>query len=117
VHVQRDITQGNGGGYTDMAEAMRQAFEAWAREQFGYTDFSCWSDDYELVAGEYSNTMIQVRWQAWQAATAAEREQCAKVCDAIGEWHAKTDMKLAYVADKCAEIIRAAAIRNRKEPA
>jgi hypothetical protein len=93
---------------------MREAFEAWMRDSTPLKH-PVWRARTET--GEYQAPIVQADWRTWQAATAAEREQCAKVCDAIGEWHAKTDMKLAYVADKCAEIIRAAAIRNRKEPA
>lgn len=40
--------------------------------------------------------------EAWEAAQAAEREACAKICDGIKGW--PTDK---VVADECAEAIRA----------
>ena len=35
--------------------------------------------------GNYINNEINFAWKVWQAATEAEREWCAKVCDAIAE--------------------------------
>jgi len=46
----------------------REAFEAW------------WSDPAAPEGPLF--TTEQHCWQAWQAATLAERERCAKVCDA-----------------------------------
>ena len=52
----------------------REAFEAWAKEKGIPFHWDAGTQEYSLVA-----------WQAWQAATAAERERCAKACDAIAE--------------------------------
>jgi len=52
-------------------EAMRAAFEAWweTNGQFG-----------RAGGGEYEKTFA---FNAWQAATLAERERAAKVCDEL----------------------------------
>ena len=46
----------------------REAFEAWAKEKGIPFHWDAGTQEYSLVA-----------WQAWQAATAAERERCAMV--------------------------------------
>jgi hypothetical protein len=53
---------------TDMTPTnrVRQEFEAWLR-----TTYQPGADN--------------SAWAAWQAATAAERERCAKVCDRLSE--------------------------------
>ena len=45
----------------------REAFEAWAKEKGVPFHWNAGTQEYSLVA-----------WQAWQAATAAERERCAQ---------------------------------------
>jgi hypothetical protein len=95
---------------------MRQAFEAWAKGQ-GYARLSTYgiTARYGASPDDYIEPFLQIAWEAWQAATAAEREQCARVCEAtIAPWkqyrHGTTEVEDAVIA--CA-----AAIRNRKEPA
>lgn len=56
---------------------MRKAFEAWAVNGGG---FACVPDKDD--AGQYSEPEAHYAWLAWQAATKAEREACAKLCDA-----------------------------------
>jgi hypothetical protein len=88
---------------------LRERFEAWAKAKLGYHDFATWSDAPEavMVIDEYRDTMIQVRWQAWQAAYLAgqqdENEACARVCEDIAENH---DPMWA-TANDCAAAIRA----------
>lgn len=50
----------------------REAFEKWAAD-----------NNYRVVMvdGEYDMPSTRCTWAAWQAATAIERESCAKVCD------------------------------------
>lgn len=54
----------------------REAFEAWIVEAAASKVLNL-----ELIgtgspfAGQYRNITIQVRWEAWQAATTAERER------------------------------------------
>lgn len=52
-------------------EAMRAAFEAWCA--IGNPSYR--SDD--------DSTVNRRDWRVWQAATLAERERCAKVCDEL----------------------------------
>jgi hypothetical protein len=66
----------------------RAAFEAW------------WSDPAAPEGPLF--TTEQHCWQAWQAATLAERERCAKVCD---EW-AKQNWVYKNGAIQCAAAIR-----------
>ena len=60
----------------------REAFEAWAKEKGTPFHSVDRNPEYSVVA-----------WMAWQAATAATREQCAKQLDALG-------------CDHCADAIR-----------
>lgn len=50
----------------------REAFEKWATD-----------NNYRVVMvdGKYDMPSTRWAWNAWQAATAIEREACAKVCD------------------------------------
>ena len=43
--------------------------------------FKAWAKDY------FAGPQRDIACLAWQAATAAERERCAKVCDAISDEH------------------------------
>ena len=54
---------------TDMTNRQREAFEAWAGKRESAPTTSAW--DYAF--------------KAWQAATLAERERAAKVCDRLSE--------------------------------
>ena len=58
-------------------EQMRKDFEAWDSEQFDIH-----ADLYSMNDGGYRDRLIKCRFHAWQAATLAERERCAKVCEA-----------------------------------
>ena len=53
-------------------DKQREAFEAWAGNDFCF--------DLNLD-GSYEVWRTDCAWQAWQAATLAERERCAKVCE------------------------------------
>jgi hypothetical protein len=98
-----------------MAEAMRREFEAHYEPRYGA---------YALrleAPGQYAERETQIAWASWQAAAAAEREQCAKACERRVETPCPDTMNHAYegetymralTAEECA-----AAIRNRKEPA
>jgi hypothetical protein len=74
-----------------MSMDMRQQFEAWAKARG-------WSLD-AWKSGEYVSPREQGLWEAWQAATKAEREACAAICDeaAGSEWVPKDAAKeIAY---------------------
>lgn len=73
-------------------EAMRAAFEAWCA--IGNPSYR--SDD--------DSTVNRRDWRVWQAATLAERERCAKVCDEQEERESYGHAKHAVGA--CAEDIR-----------
>jgi hypothetical protein len=90
-----------------MAEAMRQAFEAWMR------------DVAKVVVGSADPYLAELErdyWWVWQAAAAAEREQCAKVCEELcGGYHGASENTDMYVAQD--HMLRRAAAAIRKEPA
>ena len=69
-----------------MTPEERKAFEAWAGKRERASTTSAW--DYAF--------------KAWQAATLAERERAAKVCDEIAE----TDGTGYGIAEDCAAAIR-----------
>lgn len=81
--------------------AMREQFEAWFSDNGASPKAVARSGDSYLLAQANS------AWSAWQAACAAEREACAKVCDATApeDW---SDW------DQCAKYC-AEAIRSRSE--
>ena len=54
----------------------REVFESWMKSENPGTNF-------QKSDGRYLYTAASLAWNAWQAATAAERERCAKVCEAI----------------------------------
>lgn len=79
----------------------RQAFEAWAQTQLIST---ARGNMRSYVHGD-----AELAWDAWQAATLAERERAAKVCeeqrigiDAFGG----IDHHVAITRDQCAAAIR-----------
>ena len=56
-----------------MTNQTRKNFEAWAKIK-----------NYELLksgGGSYLYIQANIAWKAWQAATLAERERCARVCE------------------------------------
>ena len=64
----------------------KEAFEAWAGKREKYHTTREWD----------------AMRRAWQAATAAERERCAKVCDAIAhDWRGANSQSV-----QCANAIR-----------
>lgn len=70
----------------------RDEFEAWVIRDGGYLNDA---DDAAKAARLTAS-------RAWQAATAAERERCAKVCDAIAyEWRGANSQSV-----QCADAIR-----------
>lgn len=56
----------------------REAFEAWVGKGLCLEQIPTGAP----FAGDYRSIVMQTRWDAWQAATEAERERCAKVCEA-----------------------------------
>jgi hypothetical protein len=57
-------------------DTLRQAFEAW-RDEFTSDHYkNTDNDEWKYADNE------ELLFQAWQAATLAERERCAKVCEA-----------------------------------
>ena len=62
----------------------REAFEAHYKHLDLETDKDAWGRD------KYKHQCIDAMWAGWQAATAAERERCAKVCNlaALSYWGA-----------------------------
>jgi hypothetical protein len=88
-----------------MEESMRQAFEAWANDRM-------W-DTSRGKTGNYRMWQTDSAWLGWQAAAAAEREACAKVCDDLADSGYQYEPgKWCYdpSAKECA-----AAIRNREQ--
>ena len=100
----------------------RGAFEAWCLRaakvdqvddgsRYGTLDLERHSD------GSYRYGYIADRWEAWQAAIAAEREAAAKVCDERAKKHRETftddigeSYQLGHATDEanaCAAAIRA----------
>jgi len=63
----------------------KEAFEAWH-------------------GGVYRGQHADIAWAAWQAATLAERERCAKVCEAVVRRQSYGHAKAA--AGDCADFIR-----------
>ena len=58
----------------------REAFEKWASKP-PMEFYLARHDDTAAWPGNYKDYHVECAWQAWQAATAIEREACAKVCD------------------------------------
>ena len=56
--------------------------------------FKAWAKDY------FAGPQRDIACLAWQAATAAERERCAEICDGIGDGNRWSD------AHSCADAIR-----------
>lgn len=95
---------GQGDGERMMTtDETRRAFERWITletahpitriEQRGYS----WD-------GDYATASVDSMWRAWQAAAAAERERCAKICDEIAT--DRDDLADYATAVRCATAIR-----------
>ena len=64
--------------------------------------FEAWFNAFNIKEMPESQTIRDFSFAAWQAATAAERERCAKVCDAIAyEWRGANSQSV-----QCADAIR-----------
>lgn len=64
--------------------------------------FEAWFNAFNIKEMPEYQTIRDFSFAAWQAATAAERERCAKVCDAIAyEWRGANSQSV-----QCADAIR-----------
>lgn len=64
--------------------------------------FEEWFNAFNIKEMPEYQTIRDFSFAAWQAATAAERERCAKVCDAIAyEWRGANSQSV-----QCANAIR-----------
>lgn len=64
--------------------------------------FEEWFNAFNIKEMPEYQTIRDFSFAAWQAATAAERERCAKVCDAIAyEWRGANSQSV-----QCADAIR-----------
>ena len=59
----------------------REAFENWAGKGLHLERIPTGAP----FAGDYRNIVMQTRWDAWQAATAAALDRAAGVCDELAE--------------------------------
>ena len=75
-----------------MTDPMREAFEDW----FPKKDFG--PNGLLMICAEYVYAPAATYWKVWQAATLAERERCARVCE---KWVTTSDSP-----DVCAAAIR-----------
>jgi len=88
-----------------LPEPDRAAFEAWCVKR--------WAGDRGALTirgdGEYLNGHVKFAFEAWQAAAKAERERCAKVCDAYIDPNdgPSSAVDTRMVADDIAKFIRA----------
>jgi len=79
----------------------RQAFEEWVGKGLHLEQIPTGAP----FAGDYRSIVMQTRWDAWQAATAAALERAAEVCETILD---ELSFANAYeCANECAEAIRA----------
>ena len=74
----------------------RETFEAWHRKVFALPDWYY----APLYKDNFPSIDVKAHYQVWQAATAAERERCAEICDGIGDGNRWSD------AHSCADAIR-----------
>ena len=79
-------------------EETRKQFEAWARQHRHRIVLDKWEEP-----TEYKFVVTNIAWNAWQAAVAAEREACAKVC----EFEQQDRSECPEMAQYCADAIRA----------
>ena len=72
-----------------MTPQEQQQFETWATAQ---------GEDVDRIYGLDGNDYcvdLRLAWRAWQAATAAERERCAKVADSMNTFGLPPDVGAA----------------------
>lgn len=83
-------------------DEMRKAFEAFMER-----------DNRNLIINEVGEYMFETdtAFAAWQAATLAEREACAAICDEAAKFHAEHGNMPAAIVDQN----RAEDIRSRTE--
>lgn len=79
-------------------ESMRERFEAHMLRLNACTRLARQN---ESVGGEYRTISVERAWQQWQAATLAERERAAKVCEKLRDDHCKATQDVPYKADRC----------------
>ena len=79
----------------------REAFEAFITAPPFESSVSRF-DDRGAWPGSYINYETDLAWKAWQAATAHERERCAKVCESLG----MTTNGIYERNQECADAIR-----------
>lgn len=81
-------------------EATHAAFEAhYSKRHDGFMP--------GMYDGEYDWLDAQPCWEAWQAATAEERERAALVCDPLAdEWESERQVTELNYAGACAAAIR-----------
>ena len=60
-----------------MTDKDREAFEAWVGKGLHLEQIPTGAP----FAGDYRSIVMQTRWDAWKAATALERERCARVAE------------------------------------
>lgn len=77
----------------------RERFEEWANLSIGMIERSTEPG----YTHQYEDSSTQIAWAAWDAATKAEREACAKVCDDIDDDQGGDPIR----AGVCADAIRA----------
>ena len=76
----------------------RETFEAWHRKVFALPDWYY----APLYKDNFPSIDVKAHYQVWQAATAAERERCAALCESLG-----TATNGIYERNqKCADAIR-----------
>lgn len=87
----------------------RAAFESFCRGQWANTRGTTEKLKHGHFTTEYADAVINFAWKCWQAACAAERERCAKLCEAVGPVLCDSygdGAECIATADACAEAIR-----------
>jgi hypothetical protein len=82
-----------------MTDKDREAFEAWVGKGLHLEQIPTGAP----FAGDYRNIVMQTRWDAWQAATAAALERAAVACESLG----MTTSGIYERNHECASAIRA----------
>lgn len=98
-------------------ETMRESFECAFRDEYPWGDFVFLFRRHKDYPECYQYPFMQDKWALWQAAylagARAEREACAKVCDAeCMTWWSASAVTAAKTAELCAAAIRARGEQN-----